>query len=313
SPLRQGKRLDGECRPGSEFARRVGYDFVVEDAPLRVVVKIAREKGALASSLSLYDSAGKQLWTKPATFPAWQCLTLVQAMAGLLAVRFDPLVFRPAVVEAPTLPPPPPKPEPEPEPEPEPKPAPPPCPVTAPPPAPPKRAFRLVGGLDGVFTSYIPPSATAGVALWAGVDLADLPLSFELDLRLTRSLIPVDVRNADQPHAAVRSSYISGVLAGCWHWSISVCPVLEIGSVSFSEVGSVGRTFDHSAVVAVGVRGAHKWHLGERFFVRGLVEGELVLKRASLLGQPSPGEAGQPLLTPSLFSLSVGLGFGGSL
>ncbi|MEO7590155.1 MAG: hypothetical protein ABI134_02990 [Byssovorax sp.] len=111
------------CPPASvlrdEFARRLGYDFVVEDAPLRVVVKIAREKGALASSLGLYDSAGKQLWNKPAVFPAWQCLTLVQAMAGLLAVRFDPLVFRAPAVEAPPPPPPPPpKREPEPEPAP---------------------------------------------------------------------------------------------------------------------------------------------------------------------------------------------------
>jgi hypothetical protein len=44
-----------------EFTRRVGYDFVVEDAPLRVVVKIAREKGALASSLSVHAGAGKTL------------------------------------------------------------------------------------------------------------------------------------------------------------------------------------------------------------------------------------------------------------
>lgn len=109
------------CPPATilrdEFARRLGYDFVVEDAPLRVVAKIAREKGALASSLSLYDSAGKQRWTKPATFPAWQCLTLVQAMAGLLAVQFDPLVFRAAALEVPPPPPPaPPPPPPSPSP-----------------------------------------------------------------------------------------------------------------------------------------------------------------------------------------------------
>src|SRR5512132_4310127 len=75
---------------GAEFARRMGYDPFVESSPLRLVATIVREKNTLAGSMPLYDSAGTQVWTKPLTFPAWQCLVLVQFMAGALVVRFDP-------------------------------------------------------------------------------------------------------------------------------------------------------------------------------------------------------------------------------
>ncbi|MFS8070413.1 MAG: hypothetical protein ACMG6S_28960 [Byssovorax sp.] len=307
----------------SEFARRLGYDFVVEDAPLRVVVKIAREKGALSSSLTLYDSAGKQLWTKPAIFPAWQCLTLVQLMAGLLAVRFEPLVFRAAAVEAPppplpppllpaSLPPPPPSPPP-PKPEPEPEPPPPPRPVAAPPPVPPKRGFRLLGGLDGVFTSFIAPSAHAGVAAWAGVELVDRALSFELDLRLTWSLVPADASLPYQPNIAVGSSYMSGVVAGCWRRFF--CPLLEVGSMSFSRAGALGATPRNrrSTVVAAGARFMHEQRITERLFVRGLFELEGIAKTAAIVTEALPGGVDRPAPSPGRFSFSVGIGFGGSL
>ena len=308
------------CPPASvlrvEFARRLGYDFVVEDAPLRVVVKIAREKGALASSLTLYDSAGKQLWTKPAIFPAWQCLTLVQLMAGLLAVRFDPLVFRAAAVVAPPPPPPLPPPlplPPPPLPKPESAPAPPPRPVTVSLPVRPKRGFRLLGGLDGVFTSFIAPSASAGFGLWAGVDLVDRALSFELDLRSTWSFVPAEVPLPYQPHAAVRSSYISGVLAGCWRRFF--CPLLEIGSMKFSTAGAPAATpwNRRSAVVAAGARFMHEQRLSERVSVRGLFELEVIAKTAAMGSEALPGGEDRPALSPGRFSFSAGLGFGGSL
>ncbi len=149
--------------------------------------------------------------------------------------------------------------------------------------------------------SWIAPRASAGFALWAGVDLLDLPLSFELDLRSTWSLTSTGVPLAYQPQFAVRSLYISGVVAGCWRWTVSLCPVLEIGSMTFSENAPPGRVFDHSAVVAAGGRGAYDWHLGERFLVRALVELEGLVKPASLLDH-----VGQPLLSPKRFSFSGG-------
>jgi hypothetical protein len=298
-----------------EFARRVGYDFVVEDAPLRVVLKIAREKGALASSLIVYDSAGQELWSKPATFPAWQCLTLVHTMAGVLAVRFELMAFRAAPVEAPPPPPPPPLPPPPPPPPlpppppppPLPRPEPPPRPVIAPPPASPKHSFRLLGGGDGVFTAFITPSTSGGFALWAGVDFLGPSLSVEVDVRSAWSLVPSEVPLPYQPHAAVRSSYVSGVFAGCWRRFF--CPLLEVGSVRFSKAGALGDgDYDRrSTLVAIGARFMHEQRITERFFFRGLFELEGILKRAALMN-----EVGKPALSPSRFSFSMGVGFGGS-
>ena len=93
-------RLDYEaaqgCPPASllrgEFARRLGHDPFVEAAPLRVVVTIEREHGALMGSLKLYDSEGGLLWTRP-TLPRTDCQAVVREMAGALAVRLDPLVY----------------------------------------------------------------------------------------------------------------------------------------------------------------------------------------------------------------------------
>ena len=90
-------------------------------------------------------------------------------------------------------------------------------------------------------------------------------------------------------------------------------PLLEIGSMSFSEDGPPGRALGHATVVAAGVRGVYERHVTERFFFRAFVEFEGLPIRASLLSEPSPSEVGQPLLAPRWFSLSGGIGFGGSL
>ena len=155
--------------------------------------------------------------------------------------------------------------------------------------------------------SWIAPRASAGFALWAGVDLLDLPLSFELDLRSTWSLTSAGVPLPYQPHFAVRSSYVSGVFAGCWRLPVSLCPILEVGSMSFSEDDPPGRALGHSTVVAAGLRGVYERHLTERFFFRALVEFEGLPKPASLSSDAGPPtDARPPALSPRWLSLSGG-------
>ena len=273
-----------------------------------MVVKIAREKGELSSSLSLYDGTGKQVWSKPSLTPGSQCFALVQAMAGALAFRFDPLVFAAPAVEAPQLPPLPPPALPPPPPKPEPAPAPPSHATISPPPAQSKLGFRLVAGLDGVFRPLIAPSASVGFAVWVGVDLLDLPLSFELDLRSSWSPVAARVPLTYRPHFAVRSSYVSGIFAGCWRRIVSLCPVLEVGNMSFSADNPPGGILGSQTIAAAGVRVAYERHLTGRFVFRSLFEVESLLKSASILG-----EAGSPVLSLNWVSFSWGMGFGGSL
>jgi hypothetical protein len=296
-----------------EFGRRRGYDPFVENAPLRVVATITRGKFALAGLLEIYDSDGKLVWSQP-TYPGTDCQEVVVEMAGLLAFRFDPRVSEPLVKPPPLTPPTPPTPPPPPLPKPEPEPTPPPRLVTAPPPAPPKRTFQLVAGLDGVSRAFITPSVNAGIALWAGVNLIDMPLSFELDLRASGSLVPADVSFAYHPHIAVGSSYISGVFAGCGHIrgnTISLCPVLEVGRMSFSKAGPLGEVLGRAAtVIAVGGRVAYDLHVSEQFFFRGLIELDGVPKPAAAMGDAPPGKEASSVLSSSPVSLSGGIGFG---
>jgi hypothetical protein len=290
------------CPPESvlraEFARRMGSDPFVDSAPLRVVATITRENNALTGSLALYDNDGKLIWSKPSTQPTWQCAALVREMAGALAFRLDPKIYGPDLIEPPTPP------DPAPVPTPVPTPSPPPI---APPPAPPKRALRFVAGLDAVFMPFIAPSASAGFALWAGLDLLNVPLSFELDLRSTWSLAPAHIPLAYQPLFAVRASYVSGVLAGCWRQVVSLCPVLEVGRMSFSEAGTVGGTSRSSILVAAGLRGVYAFPIADHFVLRGLVEVEGLLRPFSI-----SDDAGDRATIPSPVSLTWGIGFGTS-
>lgn len=300
------------CPPESvlraEFARRMGSDPFVDSAPLRVVATITREKNALTGFLALYDEEDKLIWSKPSTQPTWQCAALVREMAGALAFRLDPKVYGPDPIEAP----PPPVPVPEPVPAPVPVPAPSSShsspPPVAPLPAPIKRALRFVAGLDGIFMPVIAPSASAGFALWAGVDLLDVPVSFELDLRSTWSLVPARISLAYKPLFAVRVSYVSGVLVGCWRLAVSLCPVLEVGRMSFYEAVLTGRALGPSIIVAAGLRGIYALSIAESFVVRGLFDVEVLVKPISALD-----EAGQLTSSPSPISLTWGIGFGGSL
>ena len=292
------------CPPESvlraEVARRTGNDPFVESAPLRVVATITREKNALSGFLALHDNDGKLIWSKPSTQPTWQCTALVREMAGALAFRLDPKIYGPDPIEAP----------PPPEPVPVPVAAAPllPPPVALPVAAP-ERALRFVAGLDGIFTPFIAPSASAGFALWAGLDLLHVPVSFELDLRSTWSLAATHIPLAYQPQFAVRTSYVSGVLAGCWRGPVSLCPLLEVGRMSFSRPGAPGTLIGPSLVVAAGGRAMYVRSIAGRFVVRGLFEVEGVLLPFSVSDVTSKHEA----LAPSPVSFTWGVGFGGSL
>jgi hypothetical protein len=303
-------RLDYAPAPGcppesflrAEIARRTGRDPFVESAPLRVVATITQEKTALKGLLELYDNDGRLLWSKPSTRPRSQCATMVLEMAGALAFRLDPKIYGDDLID-PAPPAPPPAPAPVPAPAPPPSPPPLPLPI-----APPKPGFRFVAGLDGIFTPFIAPSASAGFALWAGLDVFKVPVSFELDMRSTWSLTPAHFPLAYQPLFAIRTSYVSGVLAGCWRGPVSVCPVLEVGRMSFSEASLHGGAIGSAIIAAAGVRGLYTRPIAERFVLRGLFEVEALL-------QPYSGsdDGRQPAARPSPVSLTWGVGFGGSL
>jgi hypothetical protein len=295
------------CPPESvlraEFARRMGSDPFVDSAPLRVVATITRENNALTGSLALYDNDGKLIWSKPSTQPTWQCATLVREMAGALAFRLDPKIYGPDPIET----------QPPPEPAPVPTPAlatAPFAPPVAPPPPPPKRALRFVAGLDAIFMPFIAPSASAGFALWAGLDLVNVPLSFELDLRSTWSVAPAHIPLAYQPLFAVRASYVSGVVAGCWRQMVLLCPVLEVGSMSYSRPGATGELVGTSTIFAAGGRVVYARPILEHLAVRGIFEVEGVLLPFSIADDAAEHKTAA---TPSPVSFTWGVGFGGSL
>jgi hypothetical protein len=199
-------------------------------------------------------------------------------------------------------------PEPKPEPAPVIKAPTTPAPPAVPPTAPPKRALRFVAGLDGILSPLIAPSANAGFAVWAGIDLLDVPVSFELDLRSTWSLAPAHIPLMHKPLFTVRDFYVAGVLAGCWRGPVSLCPVLEVGRISFSRAGTIGGALGPSILVAAGLRGMYERAIAEHFVLRGIFEVDGVLKPVSTLDY-----TGQAAFSPSPVSLTWGIGFGGLL
>jgi hypothetical protein len=230
-------------------------------------------------------------------------------LAFSLSLVVDPVVWTPIKeepVEAPPVTPPLPAPAPAAVPVPVPVPSPSP---SIPPPPPPKRSLQLVVGLDGIFTPFLAPSASAGFALWAGIDLLNAPLSFELDLRSTWSLAPAQIPLAYQPLFAVRTSYVGGALAGCWRGPLSLCPVLEVGSMSFSRAGTIGEVIEPSLVVATGGRVVYARPIGERFVVRGLFELEGVVKPFSI----DKDLMSHRVSAPNPVSFTWGVGVGGPL
>jgi hypothetical protein len=259
-----------------------------------MVVRLGRRGTGYEGTAELFDAAGAVIWTKvypgPTHLPLSSCESVIDGLALCIAIKVDP-------VDAPSAPPPVPVPVPLSSDS----------PPTLPLP-PPTRSLRLVVGLDGILTPFLAPSASAGFALWAELDLLDAPLAFELDLRSTWSLIPARVPLAYQPLFAVRASYLAGIFAGCWRGPVSLCPVLEVGRMSFSETGTIGKTIGSKILVAAGARAVIARPIGERFVLRGLFEVEGLLKPVFISDY-----AGNQISTPSPISLTCGLGFGGSL
>ncbi|MFS8066440.1 MAG: hypothetical protein ACMG6S_08705, partial [Byssovorax sp.] len=302
------KTIDG-C-PGerafrAEVASWVGYDpFSPEGADL-ITIWFERAGPIFSSSFTLTTS--DQTSGIHREFEA-TCTGLFRTMGIGVGLAISPSDGPPPLLPAPPPEPPPDCPSP-PEPAAPPPIAPPvPSPVASPPP--PKRSFRLVAGLDGIFTPFIAPSAVAGISVWAGVDLLKLPLAFELDFRSSWSVAHAKVTLPYDPVIALRTTYLSAVVAGCWHRSFYLCPVLEVGRMSFSRVDAHAKLtgLPSSLVVAAGGRAAYAHTFAEHFVLRGLVEVEALIRSASIKDQ-SP----QPLFSSSPVSLTVGLGFGGYL
>ena len=280
-------------------------------APL-LRVSLSRRGGELHAHGQLINSAGDVLWGD--TYQGRiTCEGLVRIFALVIKIGIDAAdpPRREALAQVvPPAPPPVPVPVPVPAPVTVPVPAPSASPsIPPPPPPPPKRSLQVVVGLDGIFTPVLAPSASAGFALWAGVDLLNAPLSFELDVRSTWSLVPAQIPLAYQPLFAVRTSYVGGVLAGCWRGPLSLCPVLEVGRMSYSEAGTIGVVSQSSILVAAGLRGVYARPLTERFVLRGLFEVEGLLQQPFLIADYT----GHRESTPSPVSLTWGIGFGGSL
>lgn len=177
------KTIDG-C-PGerafrAEVTSWVGYDPFSPEGGDLITIGFERAGPLFASSFTLTTS--DQTSGIHREFEA-TCTGLFRTMGigvGLAIAASD---------GPPPLAPPPPEPPPECPPPPVPA-APPPVAPPAPPPAsppPPKRSLQLVAGADGIVLSSMAPSAMAGVSFWAGVNvnLLNLPLAFELDLRTT--------------------------------------------------------------------------------------------------------------------------------
>jgi len=235
------------------------------------------------------------------------CESLIDGLALCVAVKVE-ISLDEDPVEAPPVPPPLPVPAPVPAPPIPPPPSLPP-PSLPPPSLPPrKRSIQLVVGLDGIFTPLIAPSASAGFALWAVIDVLNIPLTFELDLRSTWSFVPARVPLAYQPLFALRASYVSGVLAGCWRGPVSVCPMLEVGSMSFSKPGTIGEAISPSILAAAGGRLVYARPIVERFVLRGLFEVEGVFHPFSI-----SDDMDYQASIPSPVSFAWGVGFGGSL
>ena len=307
SPLPHVARLEytaPEACPEEQVLRDlVGGQTTVEvlapDAKALLTVTVSRSGRLFEASVELRDGAGTVVWTRPFA-PASSCADVLQNVALVVSEKLEP-----HATAAPRVP----SPEAEPPRVPsavirEPVP-----PDVARPPAPPKRALRLVAGLDGIFTAFIAPSASAGFALWAGIDLVDAPVSFEIDLRSTWSLAPAQIPLAYQPHFTVRTSYVSGVLAGCWRGPVSLCPMLEVGSMSYSKPGAIGELLDPSSLVlAAGGRFVYTRDIADHFVVRGLFEVGGVIQPFAISDY-----AVHSVYTPGRLSLACGIGFGGSL
>ena len=280
----------------AEFARRQGHDPFVDVAPLRVVATIAREKGTLAGSVKLYDSADQLLWSRVTTTSATDCQAIVQEIAGKLAVRLDPLAYPPSP-PSPKLssdpppstklssdPPPPPKPKLKPNVD-------PPQPETIAP-APWRAvvgvgpqvviraatAFGLVGHLGLRWPAFSP-----GMGISLGMEMRyDGPSSVAVD---------------DPPGASVQTFFVGGSLVSCLHGvHLFGCAVGTGGLVSIKSTG-----FDDSrrrlalGLVGTGVRLGYEQEIRPGLAFR--IYGEALVSARPLQGKLDGAEFYAPALS----------------
>jgi hypothetical protein len=287
----------GERALRAEVSSWVGYDpFGPEGADL-VKLSLDRVGKLFRSSFTLTDKNGESGVAQEID-PDCKALfrTLGMDIGFSIAPSDGPLPAAPAApAPLPALPPP--------------VPAPPPVSAPAapvPPPAPPlpaPRSYPFAAGVDAIFTPHFTPSFSAGVSPWVAFRPLGVPLSIELDVRATWSVVP-----ARLPVTAYRSTYTSGILQGCWRpWaSFFVCPMIEVGVVSLSAVNARGRAFgvDPSARVAAGLGGVYERPIGEHIAFRAFVQFEGLPLASAFVRNYDVG------WVPSRFSFSWGVGFG---
>lgn len=91
------------------------------------------------------------------------------------------------------------------------------------------RGAHLRLGMDAVGLPVMLPSAGVGVMPWLGLRLLDPSMSIEVGVRIAGT--PVAAHWGATPY---RSTYVAGVLAGCWHGSVLfACPMVEVGTIKF--------------------------------------------------------------------------------
>jgi hypothetical protein len=260
------------CPPdGAELRRYLAgimhYDPTRPDAARHVIVNVDRRGASLVGTAVRQDGAGREEWRREiATKSA--CHYLVEALAHAISAALG----KPPEDAEPATP----------APEPPAPPLPPPLPVAlpAPPAAKAKPCPEILGGVEGIFTPLITPSASAGISPWFGVQPCALPLSFELGLRTTWSMVAAE----KGPTYRVRSSYVSGVLAACVHVrAFFGCPVFEAGAVRARLYGDPLPVEWSPFVLTAGVRAGAAWAFAEQFTLRGFLEVQGVAKGPHLL------------------------------
>jgi hypothetical protein len=281
----------GEGALRAEVAAWVGYDPFTPSASDRVTVWFERVDGAFRGAFMLTDAAGTSGVHQEVEA---SCVALYRTMGIAIGYALTPSDAQTGVVAAPVT-----VPDVVPVPAPEVVRAPAPVPMAAP--AAPTRALELLAGVDGTFTPILMPSAGAGFAPWITFRLREVPLSFELGMRATWSVVP-----AHFGASAVRSTYFSGVLAPCWHGSLLFgCAKLEVGAMNLSTDPSafIPAAPNPLTIVAGGRFGLQR-AFAERFAVRSFLEIAGVPQGPRTLSQNM-----QSLWSAPGYSITFGLGF----
>ena len=299
------KGIDGcpdEAALRVQVSAWVGYDPFVPKAPALIKLWLERKGKKFVATFTQIDAEGE---STPVTKEDPDCASLFRTLGIRIGLTVaDSAAPLPNQQPAPAPPPPPPEPAPPalpPAPEPGPEPAPVPVPVPAPPP--PARPVAFLVGVDGTITPVLLPSIGAGFAPWVALRLRDAPVSIELGMRATWSIVP-----AGFGAFSVRSTYFSGLLAPCWEGSLFFgCGKFELGAMRFASDPEwrIGVPADPLTFLAGGRFGIHRTFV-ERFAVRGFFEVDGI-PRGPHLAQESTDRS---WWTAPAYSLTFGVGFG---